>query len=338
MQKTRLLGLTLSEITELVVAEDLPKFNAKQIVKWIYQKKVNSFDEMTDLSHKARVLLNEKYEVGITAHRTVQSSVDGTRKYLMPTITGQSVETVYLPDEDRHTICVSTQVGCARHCRFCMTGLQGLNGNLTAGDILNQVYGIEESLSLTNLVFMGMGEPMDNLDEVLKAIEILTAEYGRAWSPKRITVSTIGVIPGMLRFLEESNAHLAISVHNPFHDERLKMMPSERSYPIQKVVDEIRASNLGRQRRFSVEYIVFKDLNDSKEHVEGLAKLLNGMRCRINLIRYHTVPGNEYECSSPEKVDWFRQQLVNKGFRTTVRKSRGEDIFAACGMLSSENK
>lgn len=338
MQKTRLLGLTLSEITELMVAEGLPKFNAKQIVKWIYQKRINNFDEMTDLSVKARTLLKDKYEVGIIKHLTVQSSVDGTRKYLLPTVKGQSVEAVYLPDGDRHTICVSTQVGCARHCKFCMTGLQGLNGNLTAGDILNQVYGIEESLSLTNLVFMGMGEPMDNLDAVMKSIEILMSDYGRAWSAKRITVSTIGVIPGMLRFLEESNAHLAISVHNPFNDERLKMMPSERSYPIQKVIDEIRASELGRQRRFSVEYIVFKGLNDTERHVQGLAKLLNGMRCRINLIRYHTIPGNEYECSSPETVDWFRQQLVNRGFRTTVRKSRGEDIFAACGMLSSENK
>ncbi len=336
MDKIRLLGKSKSEILEIVLENGLPKFSAAQIAEWIYKKNARSIDEMTNLSLKNRERLNEKYEVGVLPLHTVQNSADGTRKYLFPTETGKFVEAVYIPDGDRHTLCVSTQAGCMRHCKFCMTGLQGLQGNLTAADIVNQVYSIDESVQLTNLVFMGMGEPLDNVDNVLKSIELLTAEYGRAWSPKRITVSTVGVVPAMLHFLETSAAHLALSVHNPFSEERKRMMPIERQYPIETVVDAIRKTNFGRQRKFSVEYIMFDGLNDSLEHVNGLAKLLNGLRCRINLIRYHTVPGNDYHCSPIEKVEWFKDKLLEKGFRVTIRRSRGEDISAACGMLSSE--
>lgn len=335
--KKRILGKTLSEIKEIAQQLGLPIFNSKQVSEWIYQKNIFEWDKMTNLSLKTRGILDAEYNVGAMSYHTVQESADGTRKYLFPTEKGNFVESVYIPDGDRHTLCVSTQAGCMRHCKFCMTGLQGLQGNLSAGDILNQIYALPESLLLTNLVFMGMGEPLDNLDNVLKSIEILTSDYGRGWSPKRITVSTVGVIPAMLKFMEQTNAHLALSVHNPFSEERKKMMPVERQYPIQDVVDAIRKANFGRQRRFSVEYIMFEGLNDSIEHVNGLTKLLNGLRCRINLIRYHTVPGNDFQCSSIKKVEWFRDQLLDKGFRVTIRKSRGEDISAACGMLSSEN-
>lgn len=336
MEKTRILGKSLQEIRLITDKLGLPGFTSKQVVEWIYQKGVLSIDEMTNVSKKARQMLHDAYDVGVDDYHSVQESKDGTRKYLIPTEKGRFVEAVYIPDNDRHTLCVSTQSGCMRHCKFCMTGLQGLHGNCTAGDILNQIYAIPESSKLTNLVFMGMGEPLDNLENVLRAIEILTSEYGRAWSPKRITVSTVGVIPSMLRFLNEANAHLALSVHNPFSDERKKMMPVERQYPIVDVVNEIKKADLGRQRKFSVEYIMFDGLNDTDRHVDGLAKLLNGLRCRINLIRYHTVPGNDYHCSPLDHVEEFKEKLVKKGFRVTVRRSRGEDISAACGMLSTE--
>lgn len=336
MDKIRILGKSLQEIRSITDELSLPGFTSKQIAEWMYQKNVTSIDEMTNISKKARQVLNEKYMLGVVKHHTVQASQDGTRKYLLPTEKGRFIEAVYIPDNDRHTLCVSTQSGCMRHCKFCMTGLQGLQGNCTAGDILNQIYAIPESSKLTNLVFMGMGEPLDNLENVMRAIEILTADYGRAWSPKRITVSTVGVIPSMLRFLNEANAHLALSVHNPFSDERKKMMPVERQYPIKDVVTEIKKADLGRQRKFSVEYIMFDGLNDTDKHVDGLAKLLNGMRCRINLIRYHTVPGNDYHCSPLARVEGFKEKLIKKGFRVTIRRSRGEDISAACGMLSTD--
>lgn len=338
MDKIRILGKSQEEIKTIIKELSLPGFTARQISEWIYQKNTSELEEMTNLSKKARQLLQERFEVGMVPPHTVQESADGTRKYLLPTEKGRFVEAVYIPDNDRHTLCVSTQSGCMRHCKFCMTGLQGLHGNCTTGDILNQIYAIPESQKLTNLVFMGMGEPLDNLENVLKAIEILTADYGRAWSPKRITVSTVGVIPSMVRFLEEANAHLALSVHNPFSDERKKMMPVERQYPVEQVVEEIKKANLGRQRKFSVEYIMFDGLNDSDRHVDGLAKLLNGLRCRINLIRYHTVPGNDYHCSPMERVEEFKEKLIKKGFRVTIRRSRGEDISAACGMLSTEKR
>lgn len=336
MDKIRLLGKTPEEIKEITSNHSLPGFAAKQISDWMYRKNAATLEEMTNLSKEARIELGEQYSVGWMPPHTVQESSDGTRKYLLPTETGRFVEAVYIPDNDRHTLCVSTQSGCMRHCKFCMTGLQGLHGNCTAGDILNQIYAIPESQKLTNLVFMGMGEPLDNLENVLRAIEVLTADYGRAWSPKRITVSTVGVIPSMVRFLEEANAHLALSVHNPFSDERKKMMPVERQYPVEKVVEEVKKADLGRQRKFSVEYIMFDGLNDTDRHVDGLAKLLNGLRCRINLIRYHTVPGNDYHCSPMKRVEEFKEKLIKKGFRVTIRKSRGEDISAACGMLSTK--
>jgi 23S rRNA (adenine2503-C2)-methyltransferase len=219
-----------------------------------------------------------------------------------------------------------------------MTGKQGFQGQLTAGEILNQIRSLPEYKKLTNVVYMGMGEPLDNLDEVLKSIEILTSEWGYAWSPKRITVSTIGIIPALKRFIEESRAHLAISLHTPFDDERLELMPVQKTYPISKVIEEIRKYDFGRQRRNSFEYIMFKGLNDTPEHIKGITKLLNGLRCRINLIRFHPIPGFEHESPSQKTMQWFRDSLSSKGITTTIRASRGEDIYAACGMLSTNKQ
>ena len=265
-------------------------------------------------------------------------SVDGTIKYLFATGNGNFVEAVYIPTDDRATLCVSSQVGCKMNCLFCMTGKQGFTANLTANQILNQIQSVPESESLTNLVFMGMGEPLDNVDELFKVLEILTSTYGYGWSPKRITVSTIGVAKGLKRFLEESDCHLAVSLHSPFHEERLSLMPVEKAYPAQGVIDLIRQYDFSHQRRVSFEYIVFKNLNDSLKHAKALICLLNDVDCRVNLIRFHAIPNVPLESSDLAKMEVFRDTLNNAGIVCTIRASRGEDIFAACGMLSTAKK
>ena len=334
--KDKLFGKTLDELNELVIELGLPKFTASQITDWLYKKDISSIDEMTNLSKKARELLNEKFEFGLTAPTKVQESVDGTKKYLFPTIQNKFVETAMIPERDRKTVCVSSQVGCKMGCLFCFTAKQGFQGQLTAGEIVNQIKSIAEADEVSNIVYMGMGEPFDNLEEVLKSIEILTSEWGFAMSPRRITVSTIGIIPGMLTFLERSEAHLAVSLHTPFNEERRKLMPVEVAYPIEDVVAEIKRWDFGRQRRVSFEYIVFEGLNDSINHVKELAKILSGLKCRINLIRFHPVPGTPLKSPDDKTIQRFKDELNRKGILTTIRASRGQDIYAACGLLSTK--
>lgn len=335
MTKTPLLGKTLDELKSIATGLGMPSFTGKQIAEWIYQKRVSSINEMSNISLKNRALLNEQHEVGRTLPVESQVSVDGTVKYLFKTAKNQFIESVFIPEEDRATLCVSSQVGCKMNCLFCMTGKQGFGAQLTVQEILNQYYSIPESGQLTNIVFMGMGEPLDNLDNVLKTLEILTADYALGWSPKRITVSTIGLIPGMKRFLESSNCHLAVSMHSPFEEERLKLMPVQKAYSILKVLEELKNYDFSKQRRVSFEYIMFNGLNDTPRHAREMAKLLKGIDCRVNLIRYHAIPGIDLKTSDENKMIEFRDYLTNNGIMTTIRKSRGEDIFAACGMLSS---
>ncbi len=334
--KERLFEKTLGELQELVVELGLPKFTAKQITDWLYKKQISSIDEMTNLSKKARELLNERFVFGLTPYTKVSASIDGTRKYLFPTIQDKFIETAMIPERDRKTVCVSSQVGCKMGCLFCFTAKQGFQGQLSAGEIINQIKSIDEVEEVSNIVYMGMGEPFDNLDEVLKSLEILTSEWGFAMSPRRITVSTIGIIPGMLTFLEKSEAHLAVSLHTPFHEERQKIMPVQVAYPIEEVVEEIKSWDFGRQRRVSFEYILFEDLNDSDEHVNELARLLSGLKCRINLIRFHPVPGTPLKSPGEKTIQRFKDALNNKGILTTIRASRGQDIYAACGLLSTK--
>jgi len=334
--KDQLFGKNLIELQQLSLALGLPKFTGKQLADWLYKKEICSIDQMSNLSKKARDLLNEKYEFGLSAPSKVQVSVDGTKKYLFPTSHNKFIETAMIPDEDRKTVCVSTQVGCKMGCLFCMTGKQGFHGQLTAGEIVNQIRSISEYGEVSNIVYMGMGEPFDNLDAVLKSLDILTSEWGFAMSPRRITVSSIGIIPAMIRFLNESEAHLAISLHTPFDEERRKLMPVQIAYPIAEVVNEIKGWDFGRQRRVSFEYILFKGLNDTAYHVRELTKLLSGIRCRINLIRFHPIPGTPLESPDEETITSFRDQLTAKDITTTIRASRGQDIYAACGLLSTK--
>ncbi len=336
MAKKVLFGKTLNELQELVLELGLPKFTAKQICDWLYKKEVSSIDEMTNLSKKNRELLSEKFTFGLIDHQKVQESKDGTKKYLFPTVHGQFIETAMIPDKDRKTVCVSSQVGCKMGCLFCMTGKQGFQGQLTAGEIVNQIRNIPEWQDVSNIVYMGMGEPFDNLDEVLKSTEILTAEWGFAMSPRRITISSIGIVPGLVRFLNESETHLAISLHTPFHEERQKLMPVEIAYPLEEVLSEIRIWDFGRQRRVSFEYIVFHGLNDSPAHVKEMAKVLDGIKCRINLIRFHPIPNTPLKGTDEATLQEFKDALNAKGITTTIRASRGQDIYAACGLLSTK--
>jgi len=334
--KTNLFGLTLFQLKEVVSSLGLPAFTATQLADWMYKKQVTSIASMTNLSKQTREKLESKYCIEMTEPSKVQTSTDGTKKYLYPTQIQKFIEAAYIPDDDRATLCVSTQIGCKMGCLFCMTGKQGFQGNLTTGEIINQVQSLPEFEKLTNIVYMGMGEPMDNVEAVLNSIEIMTSPWGYEWSPKRITVSTIGIIPAMNTFLERSQAHLAVSLHSPFDDERREIMPIQNVYPITQVVSEIRRWQLGRQRRVSFEYIMFKGVNDTPRHANELVRLLHGIKCRVNLIRFHAIPDTPLEGTSPENMVTFQNHLKAKGLTVTIRASRGEDIFAACGLLSTK--
>lgn len=335
VKKRALLGMTLEELQQVARQAGMPAYAAKQMASWIYGKGASSIDEMTNLSFKHRDLLKKQYELKLNPPVDAIRSRDGTMKYLFHAGERHYVEAVYIPDGERATLCVSSQVGCKMSCRFCMTGKQGFTANLTSGQILNQILALPWRDSLTNVVVMGMGEPLDNVDEVLKALSVMTASSGFGWSPKRITLSTVGIREGLKRFLNESSCHLAISLHSPFPEQRRELMPAERGFSITEVVDLLRNYDFGKQRRLSFEYIMFKNVNDSTLHARGLLKLLHGMDCRINLIRFHAIPGVGLESADMERMTAFRDYLTSHGLHTTIRASRGEDIFAACGMLST---
>jgi 23S rRNA (adenine2503-C2)-methyltransferase len=331
--KTRILGMTTAELQERILELGMPKFTAKQISQWVYQKGATTFDEMTNISKKHRELLDAHFVVGRMPATDKQTSKDGTVKYLFPTEDGQSVETVYIPENDRATLCVSSQVGCKMNCLFCQTGKQGFQGNLTAADILNQIYSIDRPDSLTNIVFMGQGEPLDNYDNVMKAIGLLTSEEGWAWSPRRITVSTVGLKKNLKRFVEESECHLAVSMHFPFHETRLQFMPAERQYGIEEIVELLSQYDWSHQRRLSFEYTMFEGVNDSMIFAKEIVRLLKNLDCRVNLIRYHRIPNVELNDTQMPKMTAFRDYLTKHDVYTTIRTSRGQDIEAACGML-----
>ncbi|MCQ2150294.1 MAG: 23S rRNA (adenine(2503)-C(2))-methyltransferase RlmN [Bacteroidales bacterium] len=328
--------MTLDELKAAAESCGLKSFVGRQLAEWLYVKKVSSWDRMTNISKASKDLLAERFELGTSAPIGVAESSDGTRKYLFA-VEGGAVEAVMIPDDDRRTLCVSSQAGCKMGCKFCMTGRQGWHGNLSAADIINQFISIDEAQDLTNTVFMGMGEPLDNYEAVSRAIRILTADWGFAWSPKRITVSSIGVIPTLRRFLDEEKCHLAISLHNPFPEERLQMMPVQKAYHLQDVIELIRQYDFSGQRRVSFEYTMFAGFNDDKVHADALIRLLKGIECRVNLIRFHKIPDFPYDTASDSSMEAFRDRLNNNGILCTIRSSRGEDILAACGMLAGKH-
>jgi len=354
--KPRLLSKTPSELRGIASECSLPSYAASQLAKWMYSRRVLDPSLMTDVSKAGREALCEKYDGGALVYSKVQTSSDGTRKYLFPVrcthrkglslsdgmpdseLEESFIEAVMIPDGERKTLCISSQAGCRMNCSFCMTGRGGFHGNLSASDILAQVYGVDEGADLTNVVFMGMGEPLDNWENVKRAIEVMTAPWGFAWSPKRITLSSIGVIPALEEFLRETSCHLAISLHSPFDEERLSLMPVQKAYPIKDVVSLLRKSDFGLQRRLSFEYTMFSGVNDDKRHADALLNLLKGLDCRVNLIRFHRIPGSPYHPSADMVMEAFRDRLSRHGIISTIRASRGEDISAACGMLAGEHK
>lgn len=342
MDKMILLGQELESLQSLCVKEGFPKFTAKQLCDWMYKKRVDNFDAMTNLSLKIRARLNEIAAVGRCNPIDCQASVDGTKKYLFSvqganSATHNCVESVYIPAEERATLCVSCQCGCKMGCRFCVTGQQGFHGNLTAAGILNQILSIPESDKLTNIVFMGMGEPLDNFDAIKTTLQVLTAPWGLAWSPWRLTVSTVGITPMLKRLLDECQCHVAVSLHNPFANERETMMPMQKAYPVTGVIDLLRQYNWYGQRRISFEYTMFKGINDDLNHAAEIVKLTKGLRCRVNLIRFHASPETPYKTSDEHTMTVFRDYLDSHGITCTIRTSRGEDIMAACGLLAGHN-
>ena len=331
----KLLGKTPEELEQVVASCGMKPFVAKQIARWMYVSKVRSFDEMTNISKAGREKLAQLYELGVSAPAGKAESSDGTLKYLFKA-EGSAIESVVIPDGDRSTLCVSSQAGCRMNCKFCMTGRGGFHGHLQVSDILNQFISIDDPDRLTNTVFMGMGEPLDNYSEVSKAIAVLTSDWGFAWSPKRITVSSIGVLPELKKYLDHQKCHLAISLHNPFGEERVQMMPVEKAWPIREVVDLIRTYDWSGQRRVSFEYTMFAGWNDTKRHADALIRLLKGLECRVNLIRFHKIPDFPYDTSAQNVMEAFRDRLDSNGVTCTIRASRGEDILAACGLLAGQ--
>ncbi len=328
----------MAQLKALCEELGLPRFAHKQIAKWLYSRFVTDIDSMTDLSKAARECLKQHCELGLSAPLKVSVSTDGTKKYLFATSEGEYIESALIPDGERMTLCVSSQAGCKMGCKFCATGRMGFRHHLTATEILNQILSIPERDKLTNLVFMGMGEPLDNIDNVLRTLDILTSDWGMAWSPTRITVSTAGVAKNLPRLLDESKVHIAVSLHNPFPEERKEIMPIENAYSIWEVCDILRRYDFTHQRRVSFEYIVLEDMNCSARHIKELSRLLDGIKCRINLIRFHRIPDSPFFSPNLEKIIEFRDTLTKRGIQTTLRASRGEDIEAACGLLSTAEK
>jgi len=319
MEKESLFGKNVDELKDIAVKVGMKEYTGKQIASWLYNKDIRDIDEMTNLSIKNRNVLKKKYQIGLEDPVNEQTSADGTKKYLFPVGENKFIEAAYIPEETRNTICISTQTGCKYGCVFCMTGRQGFQGNLTSGQIINQFKSLPEKEVISNIVLMGMGEPLDNLQEVMKALNLLTSDWGFAMSPRRITLSTVGILPALKEFLTKSECHLALSLHSPFKEERQKLMPVEKKYTFVKVLDQIKEIDWSGQRKFSIEYIV----------------LLKGIKCRVNLIRFHSITGSKLQGETYEKMEEFQNELKSQGVFTTIRKSRGQDIAAACGLLST---
>ena len=337
-----LLGMDLEELKRFAISGGMPAFTGKQIAEWIYKKRVDSFDKMNNISKKNREWLAANSEIGREKPCAEYKSADGTVKYLFNAGGGKKIESVMIPDRDRATLCVSSQIGCRMNCYFCATGRSGFSGQLTAAQILNQIFtvGCEinkgEDDDLTNIVFMGMGEPLDNFEEVKRAIDVLVSPWGLAWSPKRITVSTVGKLPQLKELLDDTKVHVAVSLHTPNSSLRQQMMPAQKAFPITAVVKLLKSYDFSHQRRLSFEYIMWKGVNDDIEHAKSLVALISGLDCRVNLIRFHKIPGVDLQPATEERMVMFRNFLNSHGIISTIRASRGEDIMAACGMLAGK--
>ncbi|MDE6218196.1 MAG: 23S rRNA (adenine(2503)-C(2))-methyltransferase RlmN [Muribaculaceae bacterium] len=353
-----LIGKNLQELQDVALKGGMPKFVGKQLADWIYSKRATEFSEMVNISKKNQAWLSENYRIGREAPAARQRSKDGTVKYLFryEVETGSrsenaprktvEIESVYIPDHERATLCVSSQAGCKMNCYFCATGKLGFKSNLTAAQIINQILSIPPAPQpgqapmnpLTNIVFMGMGEPLDNYKEVVRVIEILTSSWGLAWSPKRITVSTVGKMPELKDLLEQTGVHIALSVHTADTTQRSQMMPAQKAFPLQSVMQLLSGYDFSGQRRLSLEYIMWRGVNDDMDHARQLIKLIGNIPARVNLLRFHRVEGVDLQPCSEERMTMFRNVLNQHGITATIRASRGEDIDGACGQLAAKSK
>jgi 23S rRNA (adenine2503-C2)-methyltransferase len=335
MIRERLCGLTVDEIFRLIKSGGYNYAHAVSVADGIYKKCISDTYQIKGISKRLKDCLNDIAETGIYSPVSSEISADSTVKNLFISPEGKKFESVWMPDIKRKTVCVSTQSGCRMGCPFCATAKYGFHGNLSAGDIVNQVLSIPDTVKATHVVFMGMGEPMDNLENVLKACTILTAEWGMALSSRNITVSSVGITPGIIEFLNRSSCNLTISLYSPFRAERKKVIPVESVYPVHEILNIIKNFPVRKKRRFSVGYIMIKDVNDTGRHLEGLKKLLRESKIRVNLMPYHTMSGDSNVSSSEKRMLEFKHELIVSGISASVRKSRGQDISAACGLLAS---
>lgn len=336
--KVSIFGGTVNRVGAICDEAGLPGYAKNQIVDWLYKKHAVKIDDMTNLSAKSRALLARDYDIVVPAPLKEWRSIDGTKKYLFRTAGGALIESALIPDGDRATLCLSTQAGCRRACKFCMTGKQGLQEDITAGEILNQYRSLPERDEISNIVYMGMGEPLDNIGPVLDSLEVFTSAYGYGLSPRRITVSTVGILPELVTLIDSTECSIAISLHSPFEHERKRIMPVESTHPLSRILDIIRSNPFGRQRRVSFEYILFDGVNDSRKHADELVRILHGIRCRVNLIPFNSNPEIIYRPTPVAGVESFQGWLRAKGMVATIRRSRGRDIEAACGLLSTKEE
>jgi 23S rRNA (adenine2503-C2)-methyltransferase len=332
MIKTSLCGLTAEEIMDLAGYD---RSHAITIANCLYKKKIDDILLFPGIPKRIKGSLNNISYPGKFKPVDSKKSSDGSIKYLFKNEVGLEFETVYIPDNKRNTVCVSSQSGCRMGCPFCITGKYGFRGNLSVQDIINQAISLPESGRITHVVFMGMGEPMDNIDNVLKACNILSSEWGLTISSRNITVSTVGISAGVEKFLIHSNCNLTLSLYSPFPEERYRAVPAEKRYPAGKIIDMMKNYQVGKRRRMSIAYVMIRGINDTDRHLEGLKVLLKGSKIRINLLAYHSIPDDENISSSAERMQYFRHQLVISGISASIRKSRGLDVSAACGLLAS---
>ena len=341
MIKTDLRNLNLSELEDFVLKLGLQKYRGRQLFHWVYGKCADSFDVMTDLSKEIRELLSQKAYISKLIEIRKQVSSDGTEKFLFELEDGHRVESVLIPEEERLTLCISTQVGCGMGCAFCLTGKGGLARNLKTSEIVNQVLSVQKGLPagkhLTNIVIMGMGEPLSNYNNVVKAIEILNNPLGPAIGARRITLSTAGLVPGIKKLGEGNlNINLAISLNASTDEQRNLIMPINKKYPLKDLLKACREFPLRQGRMLSFEYVLLDVVNNSPEDAGRVVKLLKGIRCKINLIPFNEFPGAPYKRPSDESVLRFQEILTNHNYSVFIRKSRGRDILAACGQLREE--
>jgi 23S rRNA (adenine2503-C2)-methyltransferase len=328
-------GMTSTDLYEVLSQHGFNRAQTDKVLSGIYRKGVTQISKIEGVPKALKELLAAQFITGVYTPVSSQKSADNTVKFLFRNPDGLKFETVYLPDNKRKTVCISTQSGCRMGCPFCVTGRFGFRGNLSAGDMINQIISLPEARGVTHVVFMGMGEPMDNLEEALKACRIITSESGLAISSRNITVSTVGILPGLQEFIEKSDCNLTLSLYSPFPEERQLVVPAENRYPAHQIIDLMKSYPLMKKRRFSIAYVMMSDVNDTDRHLEALKRLLKDSPIRVNLIPYHHIGDDHNRSSTKARMEFFKHNLVISGISASIRKSRGEDISAACGLLAS---